>query len=334
MAKFAQYFLKFENNDLLSPLQWNQREEIFAGFLEKEESISFTNRPSSDKKDREPEQPDKMTIYRHRLYHLESQPKIVIMRLANVKLLPIEKDFTTECVEHFPSVFVIFDIRDRCRRVAIQKLQSSFSSTDQVAKILLKSLNRAMLNECNIGFKLLAQRYTMDFYKLWREKEQQTVRLRFSITPNEITRNRDERENMSQQKYPDADVGIIHHIMKLNEESERYGYKTSIELEPDNGPVMYADESSDYVRNLARISASTGTPIQLFTNDGGCFECFIDKDIESDDKIVTSCIEDTSCMESLFHNEISKEVRERMEEKVVEFVNGMKMVVDEREEVI
>lgn len=262
------------------------------------------------------------------------------MRLANVKIIPIEKDFKPEQVEHYPSVFIVIDNRDGCRRVAIQKLSTSFSNTDTVAKILQKTLGDAMMSKWHIGLEFRAQRYTMDFYKLWRAQQHHTSRIKFNISPDEDSRARLEaqkkRQNLTgepQDLTPltETDESILGHIYSLEEESDKAGYGQVIELYNKKGPVMYVDESSAYIRNLARYSSSTATPIEIITTDGGSFECFVNTDMESDDKIVTQEF-DASYLEALFDNQLEDETRKTYETKVVEFLFNMKLVVDDNEQ--
>ena len=261
------------------------------------------------------------------------------MRIANVKIIPIEKDFKPESVEHYPSVFVIFDMREGCRRVAIQKLSTSFSSTDQVAKILQKALGDQMTSAHHIGVELHAQRYTMDFYRLWRAQEHHTARLKFHLDPEalrdavEAAKIRDSRSKIQGADAPSTveEEGVIGYIYGIEASSRQSGYRTALEVEPRHkGAIMMVDEDSPYIRNLATYSASTGTPIELITNDGGSFECYIDTDMMSDDKIV--CVDfDTMHLEALFDTTMEEDARKSAEMKVVEFVNGMKYVVDDKE---
>ena len=321
MSKFAQYFLMYRNDNLFAHLEWDKREDLLAGYLADEDSIQFADKPqneaeATDGNNDEPKQ--RVKIYRHKIYHLAANKRIVVMRIANVKIIPIEKDFKPESVEHYPSVFVIFDMREGCRRVAIQKLSSSFSNTDQVAKILQKALGDQMMSFHHIGVELHAQRYTMDFYRLWRSQEHHTARLKFHLDPDALREAK-------------GDEGVIGYIYGLEASSRESGYRTALEVEPlKEGAVMMVDETSEYIRNLATYSAATGTPIELITNDGGCFECYIDTDMMSDDKIVTLDF-DTMHLEALFDPTMEEDARKSAEMKVVEFVNGMKYVVDDKE---
>ena len=334
MSKFAQYYVTYRDDNLFSHLEWDKREDLLAGYLADEDSIQFAEKAQneSDATDGNTDEPKKrVKIYHHKLYHLSLNNRIIVMRIANVKIIPIEKDFKPESVEHYPSVFVIFDMREGCRRVAIQKLSSSFSNTDQVAKILQKALGDQMTSLHHIGIEMRAQRYPMDFYRLWRAQEHHTARLKFYLDPEAM---RDAQEASRVQGSEPSSVeeqGVVGYIYKLEASSRQSGYRTALEVEPmKKGAIMMVDETSEYIRNLATYSAATATPIELITSDGASFECYIDTDMMSDDKIV--CVEfDTAHLEALFDESQEEDSRKSAEMKVVEFVNGMKYVVDDKE---
>jgi hypothetical protein len=108
----------------------------------------------------------------------------------------------------------------------------------------------------------------------------------------------------------------------------RSKYRTVLELNPpDNESCLYVDEDSNYICNLVRFSASTGNSIEIVTHDGAKFVCFIDEEGESD-KVVTNEF-DTELLDLLFDEE--SENREGTEQKVLEYVNGMKFTVDNEE---
>ena len=119
MSKFAQYYVTYRDDNLFAHLEWEKREDLLAGFLADEDGIQFADKPANEAEatDGNNDEPKKrIKIYRHKLYHLAVNERIIVMRIANVKIIPIEKDFKPESVEHYPSVFVIFDTRPGCRR--------------------------------------------------------------------------------------------------------------------------------------------------------------------------------------------------------------------------
>ncbi len=324
MAKIAQYYLEYLDNyqpDLFEKSRWSQRQDIFGKLFEMDTNIEFK---IGEK------------VFHHRIYHLASNPNIIVMRFANVKDIIVEHDFKEETVRSNPSCFVIIDNRKGCRRIGIQKLQSSFSSTDQVAKILERVINERMDAEHHIGVQLHAQRYPKAFYDLWRMKEQTTVELKFStsvmekVEAAEKARRRVEMLNSA----IDADLGVAspeslsHFIDCIGEEAHSAGYNTTIGLTSIDGGVMLVDEKTTLVKALVKYSASTGAPIQLITKDGTSYRCYVEEDSESTNKIVTHNI-DTGLLEQLFDPSIDD--KQPIEARLVEGINGMKHVVDDQE---
>ena len=74
MAKFAQYYLRYNLENLFSAEFKDQRQQIFGAFFETNESIVFTSGEGNDRK-----------VYKHQVYHLAQNKNIIVMRIANDK---------------------------------------------------------------------------------------------------------------------------------------------------------------------------------------------------------------------------------------------------------
>ena len=319
MAKFAQYYISFQSLNMFSLEKWAERQQLLGNLLASDKSVTFRGTKHSKAKAGNSDKEGEPIVYPHKVYHLKCAPDITVMRIANVKEMLIEKDFHPQTVEHNPSCFVIFDNRAGCRSVLIQKLVASFSHTDQVMKILQRGLEKGFV-DYHIGIKIAAQRYPMDFYRLWRAQEHHTARIRFGLGS---------RGHVPLDEVGD-DNSLVRHILEIEQASYQGGYKSALDLEPrEKGGVLYVDESSEYIKSLVSYSAQTATPIELITQDGASYECFINSDLESDDKIVTVEL-DKEWLERLF--ETADEGKEAAEEKVLELVNGAKYLVDDKEE--
>ena len=195
------------------------------------------------------------------------------------------------------------------------------SGTALEPTLIQKVASDAMESQHYIPVELCAERYPKDFYRLWRMQQHHTSGLMFSIS---------EEEMISDMLASGEDGSIVGHMMGLEAASMRDGYRSALRVLPkEKGGVMYVDEKSEYIRSLVRYSAKTSSPIELVTSDGASFECYIDSDLESDDKIVSSEIE-TEYMNALFEND--EDNRKNAEQKVIEFVNGMKHQVDDKED--
>lgn len=308
MARFAQYYLRYDLTDLFARERMAERQKIFGSYFENNDSIEFSHGEGEEKK-----------VFKHQVYHLALNREIIVMRIANDKKKTVEQDFKEVDVKHEPSCFVLIDNRENCRRIAIQK-NKAFGSTKTLAEIIANHVSDRMMCDCSIGIELYPQFYPKDFYQAWRLQQHHTSRLRFNMCGNDLP------SDFAVEEYDDE--SIMGFALKTNEETLKKNYRTVIELNPpDNESCLYVDEDSNYIRNLVRFSASTGNSIEIVTHDGAKFVCFIDEEGESD-KVVTNEF-DTELLDLLFDEEA--ENREGTEQKVLEYVNGMKFTVDNEE---
>lgn len=315
MSKFAQYYLEYLKDDLFAENEWGDRQKHFGSYFESNENIIF-----SLAKDEE------LRIFKHDMYHLSMNKDIIIMRIANDKTKEVVQDFKTVSVKHEPPCFVIIDNRYRCRRIAIQKKKEAFNTTDSLKNIIQNSLNNRMKADHSIGLKLHPQFYPRDFYKAWRLRQYTTSCIRFNISEGQMP-IMFESEDLD-------DHSIMDFAIKLNEEESKKKYRSVLELNPPLGvPFLAVDESSTYIRNLVKFHANTGASIDIVTNDGSRFTCYIENDEESD-SIVTNEI-DSMYLDILFLNKEEKEneeVRKKIkdaEQEIIEFVNKMKIEANE-----
>ena len=77
MAKFAQYYLKYNLEHMFSAEYKDQRQLIFGAFFETNESIDFVLGEGEDQK-----------VYKHQVYHLSQNKDIIVMRIANDRKKP------------------------------------------------------------------------------------------------------------------------------------------------------------------------------------------------------------------------------------------------------
>ena len=309
MAKFAQYYLKYNLEHMFSFEYKDERQKHFGAFFETDESIEFFMGEGEEKK-----------TYKHKVYHLSLNKNIIVMRFANDKKTTVEQDFKEVSVRHEPSCYVIIDNRDNCRRIAIQKNKNAFNSTKAVSNILTKCINDIMQIKYFMGIELLPQYYPKDFYKAWRLHQHHTSRLRFNISEGELPQNFDRNEW--------DDDSIMGFAIKTNEDSLRKKYRTVLELNPpEDIPFLLVDEDSTYIKNLVKFSANTCSRIEIVTSDGAIFNCYID-DAEESDSIVCNEL-DVDLLDALFDE--TTDEREQLETQILEYVNGMKYTVDKNE---
>ena len=134
MAKFAQYYLMYKGD--AGSYDWDKRQEHLGEVFKEDSSIEFGLGEGNQRK-----------VFKHRVYHLNANPNIIIMRFANDKDLPIEKDFEETVAKHEPSCFLIIDNREGMRSVAIQYRREAFSSTSQVSKIITENLTQVLYHD-------------------------------------------------------------------------------------------------------------------------------------------------------------------------------------------
>lgn len=310
MAKFSHYYLQYDLNDLFAQEYKAKRQEIFGEMLENDKSISFILGEGENLKH-----------YKHTVRHLRINHNIIVMRIANDSKKEVIQDFKKMSVRHEPPCYVIIDNRDHCRRVAIQRNREAWASTGSVAHVMKEVLDQTMRRNCHIGIAMHPQYYPKDFYKAWRMHQHHTSGLRFGLAEGEVPRNFSNK--------PQTDDSIMGFALKVNEENIRKKYKTELVLTPAQaGTPLLVDEDSVYIRNLVNFHAMTGSPIVIETTDGARFTCFIDDD-EDSAKIITSEME-RNHLDILF-GEVEGDAA-AAEGKVMEFVNGMKYVVDDNEQ--
>ena len=309
MAKFAQYYLQFKLENLFAELEKANRQKHFGSYFERNDSINFSIGEGDDIK-----------TYKHKVYHLSINKDIIVMSIANDKILKVVQDFERKDIKHEPPCYVIIDNREKCRRIAIQKDKNSFNSTKMVADIITKVIGDKMETDHNIGIELHPQFYPRDFYKAWTLRQYTTTKLRFYLSEGRIP------DNFYNEELDDD--SIMGFAIKANEETIRQKYQTVLELiPPENESVLLVDEDSTYIKNLVRLHAETGAHIDIVTNDGARFTCFVDNDEESN-AIITNEI-DKKIIDALFEdNDIP---RDKAELGVLEFVNHMKYTVDDDE---
>ena len=113
MSRFAQYYSRFKHD--AGAYDWEKRQLHLGTFFKEDDSIEFFLGEGEQRK-----------VYKHRVYHLNCAPDIIVMRFANDIDIPVERDFEPAMAKDEPSCFVIIDNRENLRTVAIQKRMISY----------------------------------------------------------------------------------------------------------------------------------------------------------------------------------------------------------------
>lgn len=325
MSRFAQYYIKYKHN--IGPYDWDNRQQHLDSLFKLDDSIEFFLGEDNERK-----------VYKHRVYHLNTAPNIIVMRFANDIDIPVERDFEDATAKDEPSCFVIIDNRANLRTVAIQKRRRAFSSTRTVAKILSSVIDKQLFADHCYGFEILPDYYPVDLLTVWKKQQAHTQALQFGLPDlerDEILRRVNDLRSKNREYFDDTLMGQMLDILYAQKQAK---YKSRYTVMPeDKKSSLFVDISSPYMRNLLTMADAVGEPVELVTNDGGTFRCFIDNDKDISDKIVSHEFND-SYLELLFKSKkkdgspIEPEDRLKAEEEVVALMNSMKHEVKEEEE--
>lgn len=325
MSRFAQYYIKYKHNS--GCYDWEQRQQHLGALFEKDESIEFYLGEGIDRK-----------VYKHRVHHLSTAPDITVMRFANDIDIPVERDFEPAMAKDEPSCFVIIDNRERLRTVAIQKRKKAFSDTHKVAKILSFVIDQQLFKNYCYGFEILPDYYPADLFKVWECQQAHAQQMRFGVPEMdkfEILRKVEALKSKNRDYYDNSIMGALLDVLQAQKLAKYKGFYTV--MPEQKKTALYVDKSSVFMRNLLTFADAVEEPVELITNDGGTFRCFIDKDEDNTDKIVSHEF-NNSYLEMLFKNtrkdggKIEPEDRLKAEEEVVALMNSMKHEVKGQEE--
>lgn len=303
MARLAHYYLRFLDGNLF--VKWEERQQMLARLFNDNRTLQPTIGKDENRR-----------RLKFQIRHLGLNRNIWIIRLANDKVKQIERDFEVRDVKHEPSCFVLFDNREHCRRVLIQRVRGAFGSTQMVKDILVRTLKAN-----NLDVELIPQMLTQEFYELWFEQQLSMSCIRFlgpmDQLPGEVLETFGRTDSIS--------AAALELFTSVKCQSK---YQCVLELRPALGEKGFPfDRESAYIRSLANVCAMTRTPIELVMRDGRSFQCFIDADEESE-RIQMSDF-DTKWLKALFDE--TGEHRTEAEERLIRYMNGLKYVVDDRE---
>ena len=325
MSRFAQYYAKYKHD--AGCYDWEQRQQHLGALFDKDESIEFYMGEGTDRK-----------VYKHRVYHLNTAPDITVMRFANDIDIPVEHDFEPAMAKDEPSCFVIIDNRDHLRTVAIQKRKKAFSNTHKVAKILSFVIDQQLFKDHCYGFEILPDYYPVDLFKVWECQQTHAQQMRFGtpeMEKDEILRKVEALKAKNRDYFDDSIMGALLEVLYAQKQAKYKGHYTV--MPEDKKTALYVDKSSVYMRNLLTLADALDEPVELITNDGGTFRCFIDNDEDNTDKIVSHEFNE-NFLEMLFKakkkdgSKIEPEDRLKAEEEVVGLMNSMKHEVTDEEE--
>ncbi len=326
MSRFAKYYFKFDGS--FGPHEWNERQQCFSDLFEKDGGIEFFK-----------EKDEKRTALKHQFYRLDCAREIIVMRIANNVNIPLERDFKPTKTTDEPSCFVIIDNRDNLRTMFFHKRKKAFASTEDLAKILAKSFNERLYKEHCFGFEILPEYYPEDLYEAWETLQMHLQSLRFGVPdmePDKIMERVEELRLKGSEYFDDSlMVAIIQIALKAKEAKYKHIYTLFPE---DKKTALYVDKTSSFVRNLVTFAEATGQPVELVTQEGSIFRCYVNSKYDNTDRIINYDINE-ELLNILFdekdkqNNEITPEQRRKAEGEVLEMMNTMKHEVGDEENV-
>lgn len=151
MTKLADFYIKYKHD--FAPYDWENRQSHLAALFTSDDGIIFGEGEPSEEQQEQGIPYAK--IFNHRVYHLESNPNIIVMQFANSIDIPVEIHYENSLAKNEPSCFVIIDNREGMRTVAIQNRRKAFSAPKRVADIMTGKLNEVLfgkyLSFCKYG---------------------------------------------------------------------------------------------------------------------------------------------------------------------------------------
>ena len=311
MAKFAQYYIQFIKES--GAYDWEDRQDHLGQLLATDDSFDFGEGK-----------------YKHRVYHLTANPNIIVMRFANYRDVTTEKDFQEKIIKDEPSCFLIIDNRKGLRSVAIECRKKAFNTTATVSKIIEHDLSKYLYNKHCYTLTVEPDFYPEDLFNAWSSLQQHVNAIRFGVPDISEDEFKQKVELLKQKGKEYYDDSLMTSILQLAYEAKRTKYKQYVTVTPEEKKnALYIDKSSVYMRNLISISAAADVPVELITNDGASYKCYVDADSENAEKIIRREL-DRDQLEFLFENknkdgeELTDEGRNKIEEHIIDFMNSMK----------
>ena len=326
MTKLADFYIKYKHD--FAPYDWENRQSHLAALFTSDDGIIFGEGEPSEEQQEQGIPYAK--IFNHRVYHLESNPNIIVMQFANSIDIPVEIHYENSLAKNEPSCFVIIDNREGMRTVAIQNRRKAFSAPKRVADIMTGKLNEVLFGKYCYGVEILPRYYPEDLFLTWARLQNVTNNMLFSppdMSEQEVMERLDDFKRQGKEYYDDSLIPAMLQMAAAAKE-DKYFHGWNVHRD-DLHTAIYLDKTSTYMKNRLTLSRATNTPVKLVTMDGATYHCFVDSDEVNTDKIVHKEL-DENHLELLFtgkkkdgekaeHTDI-----EKAETGIVEMLNEMK----------
>lgn len=258
MPKFAIYQLMFSpirfiEGDLFDEVDghksWNNKQDELQSLFDSKVNLRFKKNADED--------------YEREILHSPENSRIIAIRLANKRTRNLEKNFHNSPQKYSPSSLILIDNREGVQRIAIEKRQDAFASTDTVANILQDTFRRC-LQDKGLSVDIKPKVHSKEFWNLTKRFKHQIVYLKF---------------NLLHPNLPD----LTNLLDEFLETARDFNCNPSYECNALPEQTLTINESSIRIQNMVDACAAVGQPIQVKTSDGQKFECFVHVD---EDQIV------------------------------------------------
>lgn len=335
MAKFATYYFQYIHD--LAPHDWVNRQKHLAALVAQDSNIVFGEGTPTEEQQAQGMPYNR--VFEHRVYHLKCNPDIILMQIANSIDVPLENNFEQKVVKNEPSLFVIIDNRQGVRTIAIQNRRKAFSAPQRVADLLAEKIDNILFTNYCYSLKIKPDYYPKDLFKAWEQQQRNAQAMQFSSTyempDDEILRKVQSLKKEGKDYFDDS---LIPSILAMATEAKKAKYKQKYRVMPeDKKTALYVDKTTIYMRNLLTLARVTGEPVEIVTNGGTTFRCFVESDEENTDQIVHHSFDD-QLLEMLFKGKRADGQKAELDDinkaeaKIVELLNDMKHPSEDVEE--
>lgn len=181
-------------------------------------------------------------VFRHQI--LLNYNGIILMRIANNKVIRQEADFQIHELMNQPSCLVIIDNRGNCQTIAIQNLSSAFDKPDRVARIMQQAFN-ASLKPSGLTMDIRARIEEATFWKIIDSHPDGFKSIKFDIPYPNLPRVADNVDEL------------------LKEVCKELGANTKFEINAIQGQTLNLEKTSSLLNNLIKGASISGHPIKL-----------------------------------------------------------------------
>ncbi len=246
--------------------------------------------------------------YNHVLIPCKLNDDIIILRIGNTKKKKFDqfdkdtKLFETDDHEYNPDCYAFIDNRKDVQRIAIQKKSDSFSSPNQVAKIL-QTVFCKYLKSYDLSLEINPKMHSDEFFHVVKQHQNKFAYVKF---------------NYAHPNLP----AISDLITEIEDAAEETNSDPSLELNQKvSGEPIIISEKSERIQRYAKASAAQGKPIHMKTIDGISYEIFVvDEDNNDETKQVF-----VSMSSKVLENLDDKDLQDSAMGHIVEFMNNLKL---------